>query len=131
VSALNELTSHLTGGSRVIVISEKDVNLKPEAADNRLVLMKLAEGSLAAGGRGGGFGERRVVKVAIFQIKRGVWQRVYETKDESSAAEFEIPYHVSRLPFTLADGTESIGYGVVDPELVAQMASKAGAPSSA
>ena len=128
---LGELSSHLSGGSRVILIAEKDVDLKPGGPDNRIFLLKMAEGSLASGGRGGGFGERRVVRVILFQLKGGGWTKLFETEDESKASEFEIPYYVSRLPFTLADGTESIGYGVVEPELVQQMMAKAGLPSSA
>jgi hypothetical protein len=126
MSILEELNSHLSGGSRVIVISERDVDLRPQAPDNRLFLLKMAEGSLAAGGRGGGFGERRVVKVMAFATLRGEWSKLYETTDESRAGEFEIPYYVSRLPYTLSDGSESVGYGVVEPDLVAQMMAKAG-----
>lgn len=127
---LDELSAHLSGGARVIVISEKDVDLRPGAGDNRVFLLKMAEGSLAAGGRGGGFGERRVVKVLSYQRGQGGWSKRYETDDESRAAEFEVPYYVSRLPFTMADGTEAVGYGVVEPELVQKMLALAGLPSS-
>lgn len=128
MSGLDELNSHLSAGSRVIIISERDVDLRPQSSDNRLVLLKMAEGSLASGGRGGGFGERRVVKVMVFKSVGGQWSKLYETDDESKAAEFEIPYYVSRLPYTLADGAESVGYGVVEPDLVVQMMAKAGIP---
>ena len=40
---------------------------------------------------------------------------------ENEVAAYEVPYYVSRLPMTMADGTEAMGYGVVDPELVAEM----------
>lgn len=126
----DELSSYLTGGSRVIVISEKDVDLRSSSSGNRLFLLKIAEGSLAAGGRGGGFGERRVVGVFCFSSDGGAWTKLFETQEESRAADFEVPYYVSRLPFTLVDGTEAIGYGVVEPELVKQMSAKAGIPFS-
>jgi hypothetical protein len=129
MDALEELNSHLTGGPRVIVIAQKDVDLRPSGG-NQLFLLKIAEGSLAAGGRGGGFGERRVVSVICFNSQEGHWAKLYETQDESRAADFEVPYHVSRLPLTLADGSETMGYGVVEPELVQQMATKAGVPFS-
>ena len=131
MSSLEELSSHLAGSSRVVVLAEKDVDLRPRAEDNRLLLLKMAEGSLASGGRGGGFGERRVVKVVLYQLEKGEWSKPFETDDESKASSFDIPYYVSRLPFTLSDGTESIGYGVVEPGLVQQMMEKAGVPSSA
>ncbi|MDA4121082.1 MAG: hypothetical protein OK404_01590 [Thaumarchaeota archaeon] len=124
-------SEHLSGGSRVIVIAEKDVDLRPQAPDNKMFLLKMAEGSLASGGRGGGFGERRVVRVIFYKLNGGSWSKDFETDDEAKVSQFEIPYYVSRLPFFLADGTESIGYGVVEPELVQQMIAKAELESSA
>ncbi len=130
MSALQELASSLTDGSRVILIAEKDVDLRAAAPDNRLFLLKVAEGSLAAGGRGGGFGERRVVRAALFELKSGSWSKVFD-EGGPRAGEFEVPYYVSRLPFVLPDGKEAVGYGVVDPELLGQMKSKASQGSSA
>lgn len=130
VDSSEEVQGILSGGSRVIVISRADVDLRPPAPDNTLVLLRMAEGSLAAGGRGGGFGERRVVEVSIFESRGGVWARRFRTDEEARLPEFEVPYHVSRLPMTLADGTETMGYGVVDPDLVGEMLARAG-PSSA
>jgi hypothetical protein len=131
MEASTELSSLVSGGSRVILISEKDIDLKPASGDNRLFLLKMAEGSLASGGRGGGFGERRVVGVFLFTRTNGVWSKLFETVEESRLADFEVPYYVSRLPMTLEDGTETMGYGVVDPELVSQMLVKARVQSSA
>jgi len=131
MEGVEELTSHLSGKSRVIVIAEKDVDLRPQAGENRLFLLKIAEGSLAAGGRGGGIGERKVVEVVCFELKGGLWTKLFRTDDDESLAGFEVPYYVSRLPLTLVDGTESMGYGVVEPDLVREFARKAGIPSSA
>lgn len=130
MSALEELSSLLASGSRVIMIAQHDVDLRGSAPDNSIFLLKIGEGSLAAGGRGGGFGERKVVKTLLFELRGGTWSKLFET-DEPKASEFEVPYYVSRLPFTLRDGTESIGYGVVEPDLVRQMRSKTSSPSSA
>jgi len=126
-----ELASHLSGRSRVIVIAEKEVDLRPQSGDNRLFLLKIAEGSLAAGGRGGGFGERRVAEVLLFERRNGAWARLYQTNEEASLVTFEVPYYVSRLPLTLTDGTESMGYGVIEPDLVREFLRKAGISSSA
>jgi hypothetical protein len=127
---VEELVSHLSGQGRAIVISANDVDLRPGAADNRLFLLKIGEGSLAAGGRGGGFGERKVTAVMCFERKGGNWSKTFEAA-EGDAASYEVPYYVSRLPLTMADGREAMGYGVVDPQLVGDMAKKAGLPSSA
>jgi hypothetical protein len=126
----DELALLISGSSRAILIAEKDVDLRPGQFENRLVVLLIGEGSRAAGGRGGGFGERKVTRVAVFQARNGEWSKPYETVDESKVAEFEVPYYVSRIPITLPDGTESMGYGVVDPGLVQQMLQKTEYPSS-
>ena len=50
MSPVEELASHLSGSSRAVVISNRDVDLRPGAEDNRLFVLKIGEGSLAAGG---------------------------------------------------------------------------------
>jgi len=127
---LDEILSYLAGPARAIVIASNDVDLTPRAGDNRLFILRIGEGSLAAGGRGGGFGERKVTAVATFERKAGVWSKTFQATD-NDAASFEVPYYVSRLPLTMADGTESMGYGVIDGDLVAEMGKKAGLLSSA
>lgn len=130
MDALAELSSIFSSASRVIVISDRDVDLRPGSGDVRLVLLQIAEGSLAAGGRGGGFGERRVARVFIFARTAGLWSKLLEITEAPRLADFEVPYYVSRLPITLADGTETMGYGVVDPDLVGRMLTKANVSSS-
>ena len=127
---LEEVVSHLAGPARAIVIASGDVDLRPSSGDNKIFILKIGEGSLAAGGRGGGFGERKVSAVLFFERKGGVWSKRFQTED-SAAASFEVPYYVSRLPLTMADGTESMGYGVVDGELVERLQKMAGISSSA
>jgi len=130
LDALAELSAHLTGNARAIVISEKDLDLRPSSSDNRLFMMEIGEGSLAAGGRGGGFGERKVTAVLCYELRSGTWSKLFEAAEGALDA-YEIPYYVSRVPMTMADGSESMGYGVVEPELVAEFSKKSGIPSSA
>lgn len=78
----------------------------------------------------GGLGERKVTAALCFERRGGVWSKVFEA-GENEVAAYEVPYYVSRLPMTMADGTEAMGYGVVDPELVAEMGKKAGTHFSA
>jgi hypothetical protein len=130
VDALDDLLSNLSGPSRAIIIAKKDVDLRPEAGDNVLFLLKIGEGSLAAGGRGGGFGERKVIAVMCFELKGGAWKKLFQAS-EDQVSSFEVPYHVSRIPMTMADGTETMGYGVVEEGLVNEMSNKSGIPSSA
>ena len=65
LDALSELTAHLSGTARAITISQKDLDLRPGSSDNRVFVLKVGEGSHAAGGRGGGFGERRVTAARV------------------------------------------------------------------
>lgn len=130
MDALEELTGQLTGQSRAIVIAQRDVDLRPESGENRLFVLSIGEGSLAAGGRGGGFGERKVTAVSCYDLKSGSWSLVFRAAPES-VGEYEVPYHVSRLPITMADGSEAMGYGLVDPELVSELSKKSGLVSSA
>ena len=131
MTPLEELAAWLTGASRAIVISDRDVDLRTSAGDNRLIVLKIGEGSHAAGGRGGGFGERKVTGVFCFELSKGEWAKRFEVEGEEGASGFEVPYYVSRLPMVLADGTEIMGYGVVDPDLVTEMMSNPRIGSSA
>lgn len=126
VEPLEELALLISGESRVVVIAERDVDLRHSDQSNKLFLLKIAGGSHASGGRGGGFGERRVVGVSCFEVRGGVWTKSFETRTESEALGFEVPYYVSRIPLTLADGTETMGYGVIEQDLVREMAFRAG-----
>lgn len=119
-----ELAALLTGGARVIVVSERDLDLTQAPADNQAFLLKMAEGSLAAGGRGGGFGERRLVRVLRFRKSSGTWEKLFDSEEEGVVARFEVPYYVARVPMTMADGSEVVGYGVVDPQLVEEFATR-------
>ena len=118
------MSALLSGPSRVVMVASREVDLQSLAGSNDLVLLKIAEGSLAAGGRGGGFGERRVVMVAHFRYKEGECEKLVEINDEARASEFEVPYYVARMPLVLRDGKEAMGYGVVDEELVRELVTK-------
>jgi len=130
LDALEELLAVLAGSSRAIVVSEKDVDLRPGSTNNRIFLLQIGEGSRAAGGRGGGFGERRVTAVFCFELNEGVWTVLFRA-EEKKLGDFEVPYHVSRIPMTLVDGSETMGYGVVDPDLVSEWSTRSGIISSA
>ena len=127
---LDEINSHLGGSSWAIVIADGDVDLRPGSGDVSFFLLKIGEGSLAAGGRGGGFGERKVTGVFFFRRRSGSWSKEFQAEG-GTAESFEVPFHVSRLPMTMPDGTESMGYGVVDADLVHEMMARASIPSSA
>ena len=72
-----------------------------------------------------------VTGVLCFELCKGEWAKRFEAQGVGEASKFEVPYYVSRLPLTLADGAETMGYGVVDPALVAEMSEKSKIGSSA
>jgi len=115
---LDELADFLSGNRRAIVVSDRDVDLKDISKDNRIFVLCMVQGSLAAGGRGGGIGERTVSVVSFFKVVSGKVEKVYGTEEREKIERFEIPFYVARIPMTLRDGTEMMGYGVVEPELV-------------
>jgi hypothetical protein len=119
-----DLSAMISGGNRALIISEKDVDLK-SGPSNRIFVLKMAEGSLAAGGRGGGMGERKITTVMEFVCEGGACHKVFETTDEAKVGGFEVPFYISRIPMTLADGSEAMGYGAVDAQLVSDYAAKA------
>ena len=124
MSPLDELSELLTSTARVVVIAQSDVDLRTLAGENKIFLLKINEGSGAAGGRSGGFGQRSLAVVKLFRYANGLCEKLFETDDEAKLSDFEIPYHVARIPFTLADGTEKMGYGVIEPDLVAEFLAK-------
>jgi hypothetical protein len=130
MTPIEELSGLLTGPSRVVMIATREVDLKSLSGENNLILLKLVEGSLAAGGRGGGFGERRVVMVSHFRYRDGRCEKLHETTDGERISQFEVPFHVARMPMVLADGTDTMGYGVVDEDLVKEMIAQLTQPSS-
>ena len=70
-------------------------------------------------------GVRKVTSVLCYGLAAGSWAKLFEAAKEAAEG-YEVPYYVSRLPMTLADGTEEMGYGVVDPDLVKELSAKAG-----
>jgi len=112
------------------LIARRDVDLRPESGENRVFVLSIGEGSLASGGRGGGFGERKVTAVSCFELKANAWALLFRAPSER-VGDYEVPYYVSRLPLIMADGTETMGYGVVDPDLVSELSRKSGINSSA
>src|SRR2546427_12799252 len=90
MSPLEEISSLLSGGGRVIVIAENEVDLKSLRGKNTLFLLKVAEGSLAAGGRGGGFGGRGGGGGFGFWDEEGGCGEIFEAAEEGTLRKFEV-----------------------------------------
>src|SRR2546426_543113 len=77
------------------------------------------EGSLAAGGRAGGFGVRKIEKLYAFHYEDGSCRKLFEVDNPEKLESFELPYHAAGTPIIMPDGSERIISGVIDPEFVA------------
>ncbi len=118
MTPLEELTKLLSEKGRRLFVAENDVNLKSLEGRNSIFILQLPEGGLSAGGRAGGFGERRVEKLYAFHYENGSCRKLFEVDSPEKLDRFELPYHASGTPVVLPDGSEKIVSGVIDPEFV-------------
>jgi hypothetical protein len=102
-------------GRRVYVAS-KMIDLRALDSSNSIYILQLPDGSTAAGGRGGGFGERRIVKVYHFECGNGSCTKISEVEDEEKLDPLDLPYHATAMPLIDPTGNEKLVSGVVDPE---------------
>ena len=118
MTPLEELADLLSEKGRRIFVAENQVNLKSLQGENSIFVLQLPEGSLAAGGRAGGFGERRVEKLYAFHYADGTCRKLFEVNAPEKLERYELPYHAAGTPVVLPDGSERIVSGVIDPEFV-------------
>ncbi len=103
-------------GRRVFVTDELIARGKLDQP-NEIYILQMPDGSTAAGGRGGGMGERRVVKVFHFSCGQGECRKVAELDDAEKIESLDLPYHATAFPILLPGGKEKLVSGVADPEL--------------
>lgn len=72
----------------------------------------------SAGGRAAGYGSRRISKIMCFSNEHGNYDKIFESCDEETILQFEIPYSAVALDIKLADGSQLVMQGVIDPEKV-------------
>ncbi len=103
---------------RRVYVAERLIDLSDLTAANTIFILQLPDGSTAAGGRGGGLGERRIVKVYRYACGEGTCDKLGETEDDSQLDSLDLPYHATAMPIKLPDGTEALVSGVVDASFV-------------
>jgi hypothetical protein len=105
---------------RCVYVAERPIDLTKLDEPNTIFILQLPEGfSTAAGSRGGGFGERRIVKVYQYACGQGDCKKVSESESQEVTETLELPYHAAAFPITLPDGREKLVSGVADAEFVA------------
>jgi len=118
MTPLEELTKLISEKGRRLFVAENDVNLKSLQGESSIFILQLPESGMSAGGRAGGFGERRVEKLYAFHYSNGACRKLFEVDSPEKRERFEVPYHAAGTPVVLPDGSERIVSGVVDPEFV-------------
>jgi hypothetical protein len=119
LSALEQLAQLASEGTRRIFIAQHSINLQANAGENCIYVLELpANYRGTAGGRIGGFGERKIQKLYRFNFGKEREAEVYETEDPEKLERLELPYHAASVDLTMPDGTEKIVSGVIDAELV-------------
>ncbi|MDA4111352.1 MAG: hypothetical protein OK439_02355 [Thaumarchaeota archaeon] len=101
-------------------MTEVPINLKKLDEPNTIFVLQLPEGfSTATGSRGGGFGDRRILKVYQYECGQGDCRKVNEFDNKEITEMLDLPYHAAAFPIILPDGKEKLVSGVADIDLVA------------
>jgi hypothetical protein len=118
MTGLDEFLQLIDSKGRRVYVTDKPIDLRNLLETNTVFILQLPEGSTAAGGRGGGLGERRIVKVYHFEYGRGECQAHPEVEDAERLDMLDLPYHATAMAVLLPDGKEKLVTGVVDPDFV-------------
>ena len=118
MSPLEELANLIAEKGRRVMVAQNPVDLKSLKGENSVYILQLPGDSHAAGGRAGGFGERRVEKLYAFHYQDGACRKLFEVESGEKLDRFELPYHAAGTPVILPDGSEKVISGVIDPEFV-------------
>ena len=117
---LQEFINLIESQMRCVYVAERPIDLTKLDEPNTIFVLQLPEGfRTAAGSRGGGFGERRILKVYQYLCGQGDCKKVNESEDEGVTERLDLPYHAAAFPIILPDGREKLVSGVADAEFVA------------
>ena len=115
---MNEFEQILFKPQRKLVVSNRDINLA-ENLENKLFLLIVDESKSSAGGRGGGSGHRKIIRVIGFEYNSDKSiNKVFDASEEEIIEKFEIPYSAVAMDITLSDRKQFVVQGIVDPFLV-------------
>jgi hypothetical protein len=118
MTPLEELTQLLVEKGRKVLVAQNPVDLQKLQEENSVYILQLPDGSSAAGGRAGGFGERRLEKLYAFHYENGACYKLFEVDNPEKLERFDLPYHATGTSIILPDGSERVMSGVIDPEFV-------------
>jgi hypothetical protein len=103
---------------RKLVISQNDVYIDDKQAKNEIFILMVEESRGSAGGRAAGSGYRRINRIYGFSCAGGRCDKFFDTDDQSTIEQFDIPYSAVAMDIRLSDGRPYVVQGVVDPSFV-------------
>ena len=110
----------IESGMRCVYVAERPIDLTKLDEPNTIFVLQLPEGfRTAVGSRGGGLGERRILKVHQYFCGQGGCRKVNEFESQEKTETLDLPYHAAAFPIILPDGSEKLVSGVADVEFVA------------
>ncbi len=118
MSDLEELAALLAEKAEinmVLIVSDNDIYLNSKNQKNKIYVLEVDASGHAAGGRGGGFGQRKFNKVYGFEYENGICKKMLETSE--NLEDLDSGY-VVRLPIILPDGKEIMASCSIDSQLV-------------
>jgi len=118
VDGLQQLTQLIQERGRKVYVAEQVIDLSNLSLSNTVYVLQLPDNSTAAGGRGGGLGERRIVRVHCYRCGNAGCERLPPVEDDEKLDRLDLPYHATAMPVILPDGKEVLVSGVVDSSFV-------------
>lgn len=117
MAGVDEFIALIESMGRRVFVTDELVDLAKLDQPNEIYVLQMQSASTAAGGRGGGMGDRRVVKIYHYTCGQGECKKVGETEDAEKIESLDLPYHATAFPILLPDGKEKLVSGVADKAL--------------
>ena len=118
----SELNEILQIPKRKLVVSLADIALDKnhDNAENIVFILMVEESRGAAGGRGGGSGNRKIDKVIGFKTNNNNSNhlKIFETENADMIEKFDIPYNAVAMDIILESGEAYVVQGITDKEMI-------------
>jgi hypothetical protein len=111
------IEAELRQQNRKILVCRKDLDFTKTYV-NVIMIFVVEESRGSAGGRAAGYGSRRISKIVCFSNEHGNYDKIFESCEEETILQFEIPYSAAALDIKLADGSQLVMQGIIDPEKI-------------
>ncbi|MEM2759306.1 MAG: hypothetical protein QXU32_01315 [Nitrososphaerales archaeon] len=116
MSELDELLAFIRKAENnlVLLVSDNEIDLNSDNK-SRIYALEVDTATRTAGGRSGGFGQRRFRKIYGFDCQDGTCKKILETHENLDQLDTG---YVVRIPIRLIDGKEVMASCSIDSQLV-------------